>query len=90
MTIIDAHNHPDWHGHDLPKFLANTIHVDIGKHLSPFLAYSDKLVSSGTPFPGKALRQARLLPAKCRLSATKTGCHEASMLLGSGNHLDLL
>ena len=23
MTIIDAHNHPDWHGHDLPKFLAN-------------------------------------------------------------------
>ena len=21
--IIDAHNHPDWHGHDLPKFLAN-------------------------------------------------------------------
>jgi hypothetical protein len=21
--IIDAHNHPDWHGHDLKKFLAN-------------------------------------------------------------------
>lgn len=21
--IIDAHHHPDWHGHDLPKFLAN-------------------------------------------------------------------
>ncbi len=21
--IIDAHNHPDWHGHDLEKFLAN-------------------------------------------------------------------
>jgi predicted TIM-barrel fold metal-dependent hydrolase len=21
--IIDAHNHPDWHGHDLSKFLAN-------------------------------------------------------------------
>ena len=21
--IIDAHNHPDWHGHDLNKFLAN-------------------------------------------------------------------
>jgi predicted TIM-barrel fold metal-dependent hydrolase len=21
--IIDAHNHPDWHGHDLAKFLAN-------------------------------------------------------------------
>lgn len=23
MRIIDAHNHPDWHGHDLPKMLAN-------------------------------------------------------------------
>ena len=23
MKIIDAHNHPDWHGHDLDKFLAN-------------------------------------------------------------------
>ena len=21
--IIDAHNHPDWHGHDLKKLLAN-------------------------------------------------------------------
>ena len=23
MEIIDAHNHPDWHGHNLQKFLAN-------------------------------------------------------------------
>lgn len=23
MRIIDAHNHPDWHGHDLPRFLSN-------------------------------------------------------------------
>ena len=23
MKIIDAHNHPDWHGHDLKKFLEN-------------------------------------------------------------------
>lgn len=23
MKIIDAHNHPDWHGHDLTRFLAN-------------------------------------------------------------------
>lgn len=23
MEIIDAHNHPDWHGHDLDRFLAN-------------------------------------------------------------------
>lgn len=28
--IIDAHNHPDWHGHDLAKFLANmdANHID--------------------------------------------------------------
>ena len=23
MTVIDAHNHPDWLGHDLPIFLFN-------------------------------------------------------------------
>jgi len=23
MKIIDAHNHPDWHGHNLEKFIAN-------------------------------------------------------------------
>ena len=23
MRIIDAHNHPDWHGHDLSKYIAN-------------------------------------------------------------------
>ena len=23
MRIIDAHNHPDWHGHDFAKFVAN-------------------------------------------------------------------
>ena len=30
MKIIDAHNHPDWHGHDLKKFLENmeTYHID--------------------------------------------------------------
>jgi len=28
--IIDAHNHPDWHGHNLDKFLENmdTYHID--------------------------------------------------------------
>ncbi|MCY3990279.1 MAG: amidohydrolase family protein [Caldilineaceae bacterium] len=31
MTIIDAHNHPDWHGHDLPKFLANMDRFGIDK-----------------------------------------------------------
>ena len=23
MKITDAHNHPDWHGHDLNRFLEN-------------------------------------------------------------------
>ncbi len=27
--IIDAHNHPDWHGHNLDKFLANMARYDI-------------------------------------------------------------
>ncbi len=31
MTIIDAHNHPDWLGHDLPKFLANMDRFGIDK-----------------------------------------------------------
>jgi len=29
--IIDAHNHPDWHGHDLTKFLANMRQYSIDK-----------------------------------------------------------
>ena len=31
MKIIDAHNHPDWHGHDLNKFLANMDEYGIEK-----------------------------------------------------------
>lgn len=29
--IIDAHNHPDWHGHDLVKFLKNMMDCGIDK-----------------------------------------------------------
>ncbi len=29
--IIDAHNHPDWHGHDLKKFIANMDEYGIDK-----------------------------------------------------------
>ena len=29
MRIIDAHNHPDWHGHDLPRFLENMARYNI-------------------------------------------------------------
>jgi predicted TIM-barrel fold metal-dependent hydrolase len=29
--IIDAHNHPDWHGHDLTKFLQNMADYNIDK-----------------------------------------------------------
>lgn len=32
MTIIDAHNHPDWPGHDLPKFLANIAASSLSRH----------------------------------------------------------
>lgn len=31
MTVIDAHNHPDWLGHDLSGFLANMDRNGIGK-----------------------------------------------------------
>lgn len=31
MRIIDAHNHPDWHKHDLTKFLANMAQYNIDK-----------------------------------------------------------
>ena len=27
--IVDAHNHPDWHGHDLARFLDNMAHHNI-------------------------------------------------------------
>ena len=31
MKIIDAHNHPDWHGHDLTRFLANMDRYNIAQ-----------------------------------------------------------
>jgi predicted TIM-barrel fold metal-dependent hydrolase len=31
MRIIDAHNHPDWHKHNLQKFLANMAQYNIDK-----------------------------------------------------------
>ena len=31
MKIIDVHNHPDWHGHDLTKFLVNMVQYHIEK-----------------------------------------------------------
>ena len=31
MRIIDAHNHPDWQGHDLDKYLANMAQYNIEK-----------------------------------------------------------
>jgi predicted TIM-barrel fold metal-dependent hydrolase len=31
QRIIDAHNHPDWHKHDLQKFLANMAQYNIDK-----------------------------------------------------------
>ncbi|MBQ4336150.1 MAG: hypothetical protein IJC34_03075, partial [Lentisphaeria bacterium] len=31
MKIIDVHNHPDWHGHNLDAFLANMDQYNIDK-----------------------------------------------------------
>jgi len=31
MQIIDAHNHPDWHGHDLARFLQNMANYGIAR-----------------------------------------------------------
>jgi len=31
MMIIDAHNHPDWHGHNLDRFLQNMAQYNIDK-----------------------------------------------------------
>jgi predicted TIM-barrel fold metal-dependent hydrolase len=31
MHIIDAHNHPDWHGHNLERFLANMAEHEIAQ-----------------------------------------------------------
>lgn len=31
MKIIDAHNHPDWHGHDLGRYLENMARYNISK-----------------------------------------------------------
>ena len=31
MRIVDVHNHPDWHGHDLNKYLANMDSCGIAK-----------------------------------------------------------
>ncbi|MBU4199582.1 MAG: amidohydrolase [Verrucomicrobia bacterium] len=49
--IIDAHNHPDWHGHDLDKFLANMAqcHIDLTWLLSwecPFDEYNPVAIAS--------------------------------------------
>ena len=30
-VIVDIHNHPDWHGHDRKKFLANMKQYSIDK-----------------------------------------------------------
>lgn len=37
MTIIDAHNHPDWHGYNLPRLLGDKNSFGTKKHLLPFL-----------------------------------------------------
>ncbi len=48
--IIDAHNHPDWHGHDLAKFLANMAQNNIDRTwLLSWECPSDEYTLGGPP-----------------------------------------
>lgn len=62
MHIIDAHNHPDWHGHDLTRFLANMDRYNIEKtwilswecpqdEYSPDPYYTVSMTHEGYPIP---------------------------------------
>lgn len=51
--IIDCHNHPDWHGHDLNKFLANMAahHIDLTWLLSWECPPDEYTPSTNTAIP---------------------------------------
>ena len=57
MTIIDAHNHPDWHGHNLQAFLKNMDQFGIEKTwlLSWECAYDDYSKGYASVIPAGAL-----------------------------------
>lgn len=74
--IIDAHNHPDWHGHDLDKFLANMDehHIDMTWLLTwdcpvseydPNYNYSIPDIGPGGPIPlSRCISYAERAPGK--------------------------
>lgn len=61
MKIIDAHNHPDWHGHDLDKFIANMDKYGIAQTW---------LLSWECPFHEYAKGYADVVPAEVLGSST--------------------
>ncbi|MEZ4678913.1 MAG: hypothetical protein R2932_32330 [Caldilineaceae bacterium] len=76
MRIIDAHNHPEWHGHNLQKFLANMAQYTIERTWllsweappdeyipDPYLKVS--LIQDGYPLPfSNCLRYKEAAPDK--------------------------
>ena len=73
--IIDAHNHPDWHGHDLTRFLENMAahHIDktwlltwiAPKDEYPPLYYASMPVAPDGPIPfARALHYKEAAPEK--------------------------
>jgi predicted TIM-barrel fold metal-dependent hydrolase len=76
MRIIDAHNHPDWHKHDLEKFLANMAQYNIEKswllswecpptEYDPHYNHVTLLGEKGYPIPfSRCLAYKRAAPAK--------------------------
>ncbi|NPV80379.1 MAG: amidohydrolase family protein [Firmicutes bacterium] len=74
--IIDAHNHPDWHGHDLARFLANMEKYNIDKtwllsweapsdEYDPSYNYAIPYVGPGGPIPfARCLSYAERAPGK--------------------------
>ena len=76
MIIIDAHNHPDWHGHALVKVLANMEQFNIDKtwlhsweappdEYAPDPYYSVLMPEDGIPIPfTNCLRYKKAAPDK--------------------------
>ena len=69
--IIDAHNHPDWHGHDLPRFLENMAAYGIDRTwlltwIAPQDEYTPNTISSVPPLAEGPISFVRALSYKER------------------------
>ncbi|MEM7536425.1 MAG: amidohydrolase family protein [Chloroflexota bacterium] len=79
MRIIDAHNHPDWHGHNLQKFLQNMATYNIERtwllsweslpdEYAPDPYFKVSLTQDGYPIPfSNCLRYKQAAPEKFTL-----------------------